>query len=304
MNGHIDELQVGHHTHPGPRESNQDGILTREFPDGRWLVALADGMGGLKDGERASQLALQALAREVADGSTLVEAVQRANAAVYAEGQSRTMGTTLVAALLGDRGAEIAHVGDSRAYHLDPLGLVQVTSDHTLAQEADAAGQNHELEGVSGRWGTALARFLGADATVEVEHHGPFDLHQGGWLLLCSDGLHGVLSPTDLEECLRSESDPNQAARRLVAAALDRHTEDNVSVALVVRTGGEKIPVKGRSSAEGREFWDPEALLTRSPRTSSRRRRRRLFTIVFVTLIAVVTVLLLLWMGAGSLLMP
>lgn len=223
----------------------------------------------------------------------MAKAVQEANAAVFREAQSRPMGTTLVAALLDGTRVEIAHVGDSRAYHLDPLGLVQLTGDHTMAEEAAQDGTLTEREAAPARWAGALARFLGAETTVEVEVHGPLELHEGDWLLLCTDGLHGVLSQGEIEDSLTRETDPAEAARRLVASALHRRTADNVSAALVLRPGKERGEMASSPPPRRENYWNPEALLTRSPRTSMRRRRMRLLTIIALVTIPIVIILAL-----------
>jgi serine/threonine protein phosphatase PrpC len=231
------------------------------------------------------------LAESLSGGGSLVGAVQSANAAVHLEAQDQAMGTTLVAALLDGTRAEIAHVGDSRAYHLDPLGLVQITRDHTMGREAAEAGALEESRAAPDRWTGALARFLGAEDLVEVEHHGILELHEGDWLLLCTDGLHRVLSTSDLEDSLTGETDPAEASQRLVETALERNSEDNVSVALVHRPGKERSPMASSPPPRRENHWDPEALLERSPRTTMRRRRMRLWTIITLVVIPVVIIL-------------
>ena len=228
-------LQIGHHTHQGPRDTNQDTVLSILLPDDRWLVAVADGMGGLEEGELASKTALGALYKSLLAGTDLLEAVREANAAVGREAGGRTMGTTLVAALISGRRAEIVNVGDSRAYQSDLLGLIQVTQDHTMAYEASRDGIIPMVgsEDESSPWGSALARYLGAGPEVEVDRFGPLDLLEGGWLLLCSDGLHGVMSLDEIDSFLVERADAQEAALGLVEAALEQKTGDNVSVALV-----------------------------------------------------------------------
>lgn len=226
---------IGDHTHPGPRDTNQDTVLSIALPDDRWLVAVADGMGGLEDGELASKTALSALYKTLTEGGDLAEAVQDANAAVVREAQGRVMGTTLVAAVVTGTSVEIVNVGDSRAYLSDLLGLMPVTQDHTMAYEAERNGSIPfmEAEDESGRWAGALARYLGAGEELETDRFGPLDLLDGGWLLLCSDGLHGVMSLDEIDVFLAGQSDAVGAAEGLVEEALQRGTEDNVSAVLL-----------------------------------------------------------------------
>jgi protein phosphatase len=230
-------LLYGHGSHAGPRETNEDTVLCIELEDGRWLMGVADGMGGLEHGERASRTALGTLYKALNDGNGLAQAAQLANEAVVRESGGEKRGTTLVAALIKGTTVEIVNVGDSRAYHLDPLGLVQVTRDHTMGSEAEKEGAFTAAEVAASPWSNALARYLGAEKALEVDYFGPFEVEKGGWLLLCSDGFHRVFSMEEMEGELGPETDPEAAAGRLVQEALDRGTEDNVSVAVAYRPG-------------------------------------------------------------------
>jgi protein phosphatase len=224
-------LVFGEKTHEGPREVNQDTVLSIQIPDKGWLLAVADGMGGLEEGGLASQTALGALYRSLSEGADLLTAANDANQAVLKAAEGRAMGTTLVAALISGTRADIINVGDSRAYCSDSLGLVQVTRDHTMAAEAaqDAGVLDGELEAGPSRWTGALARYLGAEERIRVDRFGPIELSEGGWLLLCSDGLHGVMTEADLDSFLRDHSDAEEAVGGLVEEALKRHTGDNIS---------------------------------------------------------------------------
>jgi protein phosphatase len=244
-------------------------------------------MGGLEQGEVASKAALGALYQSLLAGTSLEEAVREANAAVIREARGEAVGTTLVAAVISGYQAEIVNVGDSRAYHSDLLGLIQVTKDHTMAEEAARDGSLglNELDGKAGRWAGALARYLGAAETVEVDRFGPLDLLEGGWLLLCSDGLHGVMSLDEIDAFLMGHADAGKAAIGLVEEALERNTGDNVSVALAhwpdpSAKPGSTDPSRPRTSA-----WKPERILIRSPRIKPRRGKLALAGLVFLVVI-------------------
>ena len=296
-------LLFGQHSDPGPRDANQDTVLSTELPDGRRLVAVADGMGGLADGERAGKTALAALYRSLSSGADLVRAVQEANAAVRRESKGNsTTGTTLVAAVLEGHRAEIVNVGDSRAYHLDPLGLLQITRDHTMGEEAARSGEFIGGDLPPNRWASALARFVGAEETVQAEVFAPLPLQKGDWLLLCSDGLHRVLGDRDMEARLKESKNPKQAAVTLVEAALARHAEDNVSVALVYlpeggdqsgltsRAGdGDMLPVTTNAADAGpgdASVWNPGTIFVRSPRNGAGRKPLLLASFIAVGIIA------------------
>jgi protein phosphatase len=295
-------LRFGERTHKGHRHSNQDAVLSTGLPDGRHLLAVADGMGGLAEGERASKTALAALLSSLSAGADLAQAVQEANAAVRSQAGEKSVGTTLVAALLAGNRAEIVNVGDSRAYNVDALGLLQITRDHTMGEEARRRATLGEgflpqpfEEGPfdGGPWAGTLARFLGAGDTVEADLYGPVLLETGDWLLLCSDGLHRVLSEGDMERALRNSQDPGEAANHLVEMALERQTEDNVSVALVHRPEEEEEamlkpldPVStGPSPPPPASTWSPGSLFERSPRNEQRRRPALVVTLVLLGLL-------------------
>jgi len=269
------DLLFGFHSHEGPREANQDTVLSIALPDGRWLAAVADGMGGLERGGLASRTALGAVYRHLSAGAGLVAAMIEANAAVYEEAKGQKLGTTVVAALVAGNLAEIANVGDSRAYHFDPLGLVQVTQDHTKGEEAVRDGSVTEGELASSPWAGALSRYLGAEEAVEVDYFGPLDIHEGGWLLLCSDGLHRVFQTEEMEAVLSNESNPEAAARRFVEAALERSTEDNVSVALVFRPRETVAMVPSGKPNRRQPSWKPETFVGEPRRPRSNRKTGR-----------------------------
>ncbi len=221
----------GEKTHEGPREVNQDTVLSIRLPDERWLLAVADGMGGLEEGGLASQAALGALYQSLSKGADLLTAANDANQAVLTAAEGRVMGTTLVAALIDGTRAEVINVGDSRAYCSDSLGLIQITRDHTMAAEAaqDVSVLTDELETGPSRWAGALARYLGAEDKVKVDRFGPIELMEDGWLLLCSDGLHGVMAEKELGSFFQGQTDAQKAANGLVEQALERNTGDNIS---------------------------------------------------------------------------
>ncbi len=292
----MEAIQFGHHSDRGPRPTNEDTELAIQLPDGRWLAAVADGMGGLAKGELASKTALGALYRQLAGGAGLVAAVREANGAVLKDSQGQSMGTTLVAALFSGSRVEIANVGDSRAYLFDPLGLIQVTRDHTMGEEAARAGSLSEQEASAAPWGVALARYLGAEQDVEVDYFGPLELHKGGWVLLCSDGLYRVSSSEQMEAVLRSGEDPEGAARTLVQEALARGTQDNVSAVLALRPGPIMESFTAPGGSIGGQKWDLAKSLVRPPRSDGKRRKRpRLAVRVFLILVPLLIAAALAW---------
>lgn len=232
-------LQAASDSRRGARKANEDAVLSASLSDGRWLAAVADGMGGLRDGEMASRTALAALRNGLEKGQSLVRAVEEANQAVFRQSQGGGMGTTLVAALFDGGRVRIANVGDGRAYLLGRVGLVQVTRDHTHAADAAARGGAAAREVATSRWAGTLTRSLGSGETVEVDEFGPLALEDGIQVLLCSDGVHGVLGDDEIESCLQGDSSPERTVERLLAHGLERGSRDNLS-AVVVRCGLEE----------------------------------------------------------------
>jgi serine/threonine protein phosphatase PrpC len=216
----------------GRRRYQQDAILAEVLPDGRVLLAVADGMGGHAAGEVASALALDTLLAGVREGSPLEVAFVRANTRVRDEARrpdKRGMGTTLVAVLVDAGRFEVANVGDSRAYLVSPEGIRQLTHDHSFAAEATERGRP-AAEIRASRWRDALTRCVGMDAEVEVDVFGPFTVQTRTALVLCSDGLYKALTDLEVRTVFVRSRGPDEAARELASAAFESGSEDNISV--------------------------------------------------------------------------
>ncbi len=217
---------------------NQDAALALDLPRGG-LYAVADGMGGHAAGELAANLALDALSQHYLDArssppSRLAEAVQAANLAVlrHAVGEYVGMGTTLLAALV-DRGAvTVAHVGDSRAYLLRGGDLFRLTEDHSWVAEQVRLGHMNEQEARDHQWRSVVSNALGGEERVRLELFA-FPVRAGDRLLLCSDGLSGVVFDQQLLEMLSRRAAPEDTARALVNAANDAGGPDNITAVVV-----------------------------------------------------------------------
>ena len=220
------------------------------------LLLVADGMGGHALGEVASRLAADALADRwpgllgtlraapALDAPEAEAAARRFFAEAYAEAERRIghegggngMGTTLVAALVvGDR-AMLANVGDSRGYVVRAGGAEQVTEDHSVVADAVRQGALTPEEAEASPYQHALTRALDGTGPGEPDLYpqaGWLPLAPAGAVLLCSDGLSGVLEPADLHAFLAATPDLGAAARALAAAAYERGSPDNVTLAVV-----------------------------------------------------------------------
>jgi len=212
-----------------------------------WLFAVADGMGGHAGGEVASRVAIEALfSSYYASGKSprqaLEEAVAAANAAVCraADASAETgmpltrMGTTLVAALIAEQDLHVANVGDSRAYLLAGGVLRQLTEDHSFVAEEVRLGIIRAEEARRAPLRNVVTRALGARESAAPDlFQAPWDV--GSVLLVCTDGLHGVVEDRAIGTVL-GKAPPERAVKSLIDAANAGGGPDNVS-AIVVRAG-------------------------------------------------------------------
>ena len=224
-------------THVGRvRDGNEDAVHPTEDETtvGPVIVAVADGMGGHAAGEVASAAAISA-AVATGDGSA-VSRVQAANAAVLAaaaEDAARSgMGTTLTLAIFWPDGhLEIGHVGDSRAYLLRNERLTQLTIDHTFVRELIAQGRLAPEDAATHPRRHMLTRTIGM-RDVRVDS---LDIHlqPGDRVVLCSDGLTGMVADTRIARILTKTQAPAGAVWSLVEAANAAGGLDNTTVAVV-----------------------------------------------------------------------
>lgn len=240
------KVEVGSATDIGRvRERNEDSVLV-DPP----LYVVADGMGGHRGGQVASQVALETMETLATEGrSSLAEHVRKANRAVWdrseEDEQLSGMGTTLTAARIEGASALIAHVGDSRAYMLRDGALRQLTTDHTLVARMVKSGEITEAEADVHPHKNVLTRALGTDQEVEVDEDS-IALEDGDRLLLCSDGLTGMVTEDQIQAILENSDQPQQAADRLVKAANRAGGIDNISVVVIDAIGEDGEVTKGR----------------------------------------------------------
>lgn len=232
------------------RRQNEDSLLVFTFarlPYVWNILIVADGMGGHEHGEIASRLLTDVVARRLArewlngDGdqtldlidhqALLDESIKAGNRAVYDHAQKTgtDMGTTVVAALVAGNDAYIAHVGDSRAYLIDEGGIYRITTDHSLVEQLIAAGEITRQQARHHPHAHVILRTIGDGPDVEVEHN-RVRLDQGSRLLLCSDGLTGMVSDERIQAIVLAASSPQAACDMLVTEANQAGGEDNISV--------------------------------------------------------------------------
>jgi len=250
-------LHVGWATDVGRvRTHNEDAVLILEAnqeggeslpPFG--LFVLADGMGGHQSGEVASALAARTVAHHVthqvylhvlsnqehsADqpslNEVLVEAVSKAHEAVTSAVPGG--GTTLTCVLMLGTQAHIAHVGDTRAYLVSDGRMQQITRDHSLVDQLVELGQLTAAEAENDPRKNVLVRAVGQSGSLEVDTH-LRPVPPGGRLLLCSDGLWGLLSEEEMAQIIAEAPSLQAACEALVEAANEAGGRDNITAILI-----------------------------------------------------------------------
>lgn len=227
-------------THPGKvRQNNEDSLLVGEGHD-RSLFAVADGIGGFEAGEVASRITIEVL-REMEPGGSFDDAVREANRRILASARrdekQSGMGTTVVAVRFSgtqeEPTAEVAHVGDSRAYLLRDGELQPITEDHSLVAELVRSGDLTRAQAAEHPQKNLITRALGADEEVQVDTT-IVPVRKGDRFVLCSDGLSDMVPETDLATLLEEyPGNPETTATRLLDAALDAGGVDNITVVVV-----------------------------------------------------------------------
>jgi protein phosphatase len=236
------------------REDNEDAYVARQDLG---LFMVADGMGGHAAGEVASRMAVQAVEAFVSDtrdadpnrtwpfpydpdisldANRLKAGFRLANrrlAAAMAENDAlRGMATTAAAVLLGREGPVVAHVGDSRVYMFREGQLMQVTEDHSWVSEQVRAGILSVADARRHPWRNVVTRALsgGDDPDVEVSD---IELKAGDRLLICSDGLSGVVTTERMTEIVGAGLGLDDTCKALIAAANEAGGPDNITVAML-----------------------------------------------------------------------
>jgi serine/threonine protein phosphatase PrpC len=231
------------------------------------LFAVCDGMGGAAAGEVASQMAVDTV-HELLQGAAaptskdafarrISEAISEAGARIYlaakANRAQRGMGTTSTVAGVYDGTLFLGQVGDSRAYLVRGGKIKQLTRDQSLVAKLIEAGQLTEEEAENYEHGHIILQALGTADTVDVDLSF-LDLREGDALLLCSDGLCGLVNSGQMLEVLSSTDEPMECCKRLTDLANAAGGHDNITV-IVARFGGDLPPVGGADAVFGYQPW-------------------------------------------------
>lgn len=227
------------------RRDNQDNFYVS--PDKR-LFVVADGMGGVKGGAEASRLAVEAVEKLWKDKPPtlsdhtkiqdwLQEAVEKANESVCkaadAHGSESRMGTTIVVVVQSDEDkAHVAHVGDSRAYVLKNGEINTLTHDHSVVYEMMRKEKLTLEQCWVSPFRNLLTRCLGHDREVVIDKT-EVDLGEGTWIVLCTDGLCGVLRDEQITAVMAECSTAEDVCSKLLASTLEAGAPDNVTIIAV-----------------------------------------------------------------------
>ncbi|SDJ73308.1 Stp1/IreP family PP2C-type Ser/Thr phosphatase [Sediminibacillus albus] len=240
MNGYYltDQGQVRNH--------NEDDGGFFSNSNQQTLAVIADGMGGHKAGDVASQMATsllsdlwketEALLSPEAAEEWLTTSLEKVNKSIlqYAQDheECKGMGTTIVAVVCSKDFISIAHVGDSRCYLANDQGFKQITEDHSLVNELVRSGQISKDDAEHHPRKNVLLKALGTEVGVQA------DVQSIGWekgnrLLLCSDGLTNKFEEEELKEIVLETTELKEIAQSLIDMANERGGEDNISVVLI-----------------------------------------------------------------------
>lgn len=231
------------------RTLNEDRVLIQNELNGFTLAIVADGMGGHQAGDIASQMAIETIQEQLqkllyADMSVeqcetaLKDAIYKANEEVFHRASTKLeyqgMGTTVVLAAATEEMVMLANIGDSRAYIITDQSITQITEDHSLVTELVKRGQISAEEAHVHPRRNVLTRALGTEQDVMVDLY-QIQWNDGDTILLCSDGLSGLLDDEQIMAILGEEQDIQMKTDRLIASALEAGGEDNITVAMLLK---------------------------------------------------------------------
>lgn len=243
-------IEYAEATDPGRDPAKQINEDSCGYGDTRFghLVVLCDGMGGHYGGREASRTAIATIFERIDQAPPGIPASAAMKAALEEAGRRVFLlggppdnrarpGSTVVALLLGDRGLDVAHVGDSRAYCIRAGQIYPLTRDHSVVQSMIDSGMISEAEAIGHPEANKITRALGMGPEVEVEvRPEPMELFPGDIFLLASDGLTDLVLGADILRSVRQTMTSGtlaQACKQLVELANDRGGHDNITVQMV-----------------------------------------------------------------------
>ena len=233
------------------RTHNEDNVIILNNNNSEFLLAVADGMGGHRAGEVASQIAIDHLHDEFDKLETfgskenaiewLRNIVVEINDMIFdytsKHPESKGMGTTLVVAIKTNDYILFGNIGDSSGYVMKNEKLHKITKDHTLVNLLVSTGELTEEEAKYHPRKNVLMRALGANNPIEIDIFGVDTSVKG--LFLCSDGLTNMLTDEQIEKTLNSKLSIEEAVARLIKKSNSRGGTDNISIAYLKKESGD-----------------------------------------------------------------
>ncbi|MFE8699027.1 Stp1/IreP family PP2C-type Ser/Thr phosphatase [Cytobacillus sp. FJAT-54145] len=228
------------------RQHNEDSGGAFVNRDGNRLAIVADGMGGHRAGDVASEMTLSTMKKwwentegiHTADDAEnwLKASIEKVNSLLFEHSKSHTecdgMGTTIVAVIATSRFATVANIGDSRCYILNDTGFQQLTEDHSLVNELVRTGQISREDAEHHPRKNVLLRALGTEENVVMDIK-TIMFEDGDKLLLCSDGLSNKVSESEMLSILKNEDSLEEKGTTLIKLANDNGGEDNITLVIV-----------------------------------------------------------------------
>ena len=228
------------------RADNQDNFRFEKMGEEQAVFVVCDGMGGAQAGQVASEVAASVFLAQMKDyvkekmtlrymESILSNALRFASYDTYQKANSSPkfygMGTTLVGGVYHEGQVLLANIGDSRAYFYDGESLSRVTRDHSFVEELVQKGEITEEQARSHPRKNIITRALGPDRRPQPDLY-PLTLEKGQKLLLCSDGLSGMVEDKEIERILR-ETEDDKICEKLIETANENGGTDNITVLIV-----------------------------------------------------------------------
>lgn len=232
------------------------------------LYIVADGVGGQEHGGIAARMAVAVLSdafyRAREQGQEIPQALKtgivEANQAVFDEAQlsGLRMGATVVTAVHDAGLLYVAHVGDSRAYLVTGQKLKPLTRDDSLVQKQLDAGIITQAEAAQHQFRNMVTQVLGNKLEIEIHLAEPQPFNEGDFLLLCSDGLSGVVEPETIYDIIEKNT-PSSVSGKLVQAAKDAGSQDNITAVVVQQSANQMpfvpVPTVDEKPKKERSFW-------------------------------------------------
>ena len=241
-------MNYGYLTDTGKvRDHNEDSVIIVKDMNNEVLLAVADGMGGHRNGEVASSIAISHIGKRFADISSvgtkedainfIKEIVSEANVLIYKHTSSHPesvgMGTTIVLAILTNNFLLFGNIGDSSGYVIKNDKIHKVTTDHTLVNLLVKSGELTKEEAKEHPRKNVLMKALGATNTVEMDVISIDEEVDG--ILLCSDGLTNMLTDEQITKVLNENIPIDEKLKKLVIKCNNRGGTDNISIAYLVK---------------------------------------------------------------------